>query len=56
VDVNQETATGAALLMASGGLFYVVMDAAVVGALLLSIGAWAMIVPRFLQSDESQSW
>jgi len=52
-DVNHETEVGAALLMASGFCFYVTLDADVVGAVLVTIGAWAMVLPRFLRSGTS---
>lgn len=56
VDVNHETELGATLLMASGFFFYVTMSESIVGALLVATGAWAMILPRFLGSDDLTSW
>lgn len=55
VDVNYETEVGAALLMASGFFFYVTMGESVVGAVLVACGAWAMLLPRFMRSEESTS-
>ena len=53
VGVNHETEVGAALLMASGFFFYVTMNPAVVGGMLVATGAWAMVLPRVLRYRES---
>ena len=53
VDVNHETEVGAALLMLSGFVFYVTLSESIVGALLVTGGAWAMILPRFIRSGDS---
>jgi|GEM_PF-3130092 len=56
VDVNYETEVGAALLMASGFFFYVTLEPDIVGAVLVTIGAWAMVLPRVFRSGTSTSW
>lgn len=56
MDVNHETQFGAVLLMASGFFFYAVLESFIVGAALVAGGAWALLIPRFLRSEESTSW
>ncbi|SFS11895.1 hypothetical protein SAMN05216559_3968 [Halomicrobium zhouii] len=56
VDVNYETEVGGALLMASGFFFYVTLEPDIVGAVLVTVGAWAMVLPRVVRSGTSTSW
>lgn len=51
--MNYETVVGAVLVIAAGLFFYATMETAVVGAFLVTVGAWALILPRFLDSDGS---
>ena len=46
--MHYETEVGAVLLLVAGFFFYVTLETAHVGAVLVAVGAWALILPRFL--------
>lgn len=51
--MQHETGVGAGLMMGAGFYFYAVLGADLVGAALVVVAAWALILPRFVGGGES---
>ncbi len=51
--MKHETGVGAVLMMGAGFYFYAVLEADLVGAVLVVVAAWALVLPRFVGGGES---